>query len=250
MGKILIVGKPSRERDGLALVLEFAGNRCTMASSVEEAGELVKKETYDLLLGDSSLEGNGPEQMVRMLRSLAPGMKCLVLTEEADPRLGSDEAVTLPYSPVERLSTNFAAIRKEEALMLLLPKPEGLGHLSDIPQTPAMLNRLAALYHSQEMYEAAERFYKQALKIAEKVSRNQSPEVASILNNLATLYHDQERYAEAEMLYKKSLAIVEKIFGPKHTKVARRLRSLADLYHAQDRDERAAPLYERLKTMK
>lgn len=111
-GKNSNVGKQSRKRDGLALVLEFAGNRCAMANSEEEARELVRKETYDLLLGDSSLGESSPEQMVRTLRSLAPGMKCLVLTEEADPLLGPDEAVTLPYSPAERLPTNFSAIRK------------------------------------------------------------------------------------------------------------------------------------------
>lgn len=86
-----------------------------------------------------------------------------------------------------------------------------------------MLNRLAALYHSQEKYDAAERFYNHALKIAENVARGHPRVVASILNNLAGLCYDQEKYAEAEPLYKRSLAIVEKVFGPKHPKVARRL---------------------------
>ena len=31
MGKLLIVGNPSKERDGLALVLEFAGHECATA---------------------------------------------------------------------------------------------------------------------------------------------------------------------------------------------------------------------------
>ena len=103
MGNVLIVGKPSRERDGLALVMELAGNHCALASSVKEAGTLVKQAVYDLVLSDASLDESSPQEMVRSLRSVAPGVNVMVLAEEADSRSRADEVVTLPYSPVNPL---------------------------------------------------------------------------------------------------------------------------------------------------
>ncbi len=219
------------------------------AGSYSEAKNLLRQEAYVLVLADSLLGENSSEQIVRKLQIASPGVAVLVLTEDADRGSAGDEAITLPCSPVQNLSPQMSEIRTSEALLLLLPEQESSRLLSNIPQTVGMLNKLAALYHSQENYEVAERLYKRALKVSKKTAGDQHRETATILNNLASLYHDQERYGEAEPLYKRSLAIVEKVFGPNHPKVATRLRNLTDLYRAQGKDKKAAPLYERMKAI-
>lgn len=250
MAKLLIVGKQSNERDELALVLEFAGHQCATASSLQEVATMAKKEAYQLVLADSSVGKGSAEETVRALRGVAPRVPVLFLTEEVDPRSSAGEVVTTPTPPGERLSTAFSVVPPREVYALLLPKPESFRQLAALPQTPAVLNRLAVLYQSQEEYETAEQLYKKALNIAEKASRKAPGDVASLLNNLASLYHEQRKFVEAEPLYGKSLEIVEKTFGPKHPKVARRLRNLADLYQATGRSKQAAPLLERLQTIR
>jgi len=247
MASILVLGNHPEERDGLALVLEFAGHHCATVGSYSEAKNLLRQEAYDLVLADSLLGENSSEQIVRKLKNASPGVAVLVLTEDADRGDAGDEAITFPYSPVQNLSPQMFEIQKSEALVLLLPEQESSRLLSNIPQTAGMLNKLAALYHSQENYAVAERLYKRALKVSKKKAGDQHREAATILNNLASLYHDQERYSKAESLYKQSLAIVEKVFGPNHPKVATRLRNLMDLYRVQGRKKEAASLDKRLK---
>jgi tetratricopeptide (TPR) repeat protein len=245
MGKLVIVGNPSKERDSLALILEFAGHECATASSVKEAASILQKGKWQLVLADSALDGRSQEATVQALRGVSPKAPVMFLTEEVEPRK-SDEVVTGTQPPGEDLSTNFSVVSLGEALAVLLPKPEAFTRMEALPQTPGVLNRLASLYQAQKEYDSAEDLYKQALEISENVRKAPS-EVATLLNNLASLYHEQHKYAEAEPLYQKSLEIVEKTFGPKHPKTTRRLRRLAELYQVTGRTEKAKPILERLK---
>jgi len=245
MGRLLIVGNPSPERDGLALILEFAGHECGIASTLEEAGALVRAEGYNLILADSLPDGVGAEETVRALRGVAPMASVMFLTEEVEPRSKSDEVVSGPQPAIEHGGAAFSVVSLGEALAVLLPKPEAFRRLKDLPQTPGVLNRLAGLYQAQKEYETASQLYQQALEIAEQSKK--AREVATLLYNLASLYHEQQKYAAAEPLYKQSLEIVEKTYGPNHEKTARRLRNLVDLYQATGRGELAAPILKRLK---
>ena len=245
MGKLLIVGSPTKERDGLALVLEFAGHECTTAGTLEEAEAYARKGKYQLCLADSLLEGRSPEETVQALRAVVPKAPVMFLTEEAEPRK-SDEVVSGPQPIGENAAIPFSVVSLGEALAVLLPKLEAFTRLEELPRTPGVLNRVASLYQAQKEYGTAEQLYKQALEISENV-RKAPAEVATLLNNLASLYHEQQKYAEAELLYQKSLEIVEKTFGPKHPKATRRLRRLADLYQVTGKTEMAEPILERLK---
>jgi len=237
--------------------MEFAGHRCAEAASLAEAASMLREESYDLVLSDSMIGDNGPEQIVKALKAAAPSVAVMVLAEETEAKgssggrgadKGGDEVITLPFSPVKNLSPQFAPIRKREAFLVLLPEQESLRLLKELPETPGMLNKLAVLYHSQEKYSAAERLYKRALEVSEKTGDH--PRVAaSVLNNLASLYHDQQKYASAEPLYKKSLALAEKAYGQNHPKVARRLNNLIELYSAQGKEKEAVPLRDRLARM-
>ena len=246
MARILVVGKQSAERDGLSLVMEFAGHQCASAKSLKEAAGFIQREPYDLVLADSTL-GDSAEQIVRSLKATSPRLAVMVLSDDADFRFGGDDVITSPYSPVQNLSPKFSAIRRKEAFEILLPEEKSLRALSELPRTAGMLNRLAVLYHSQQKYSTAERLYRRALKASKEASANKPREEAAILNNLARLYHDQDRLTDAEHLYKRSLAIVEKIAGPDDRKAATRLKNLADLYRAEGRHDEAAPLYKRLR---
>jgi len=245
MGKLLIVGNPTMERDSLALVLEFAGHECATASSLEEAATTQQKGKYQLVLVDSGLEGSSPEETVRALRTITPKAPVMFLTEEVEARK-SDEVVSGTQPVGENVSTILSMVSLGEALTVLLPKPGVFQRLEELPHTPGVLNRIASLYLAQKEYETAEQLYKQALEISEN-SKKAPGEVATLLNNLASLYHEQHKYAEAEQLYQKSLSIVEDAFGPKHPKATRRLRRLADLYQASGKTEMAGPILDRLK---
>ena len=244
MGKLLIVGAQSNERDSLALILEFAGHECATAGTVEEAGTILRKGKWQMVLADSPLDGNSPEETVRALRRVSPKAPVMFLTEEVEPR--KSEEVLSGTQPVGDNVAILSMVSLGEALAVLLPKPETFARLEELPQTPGVLNRLASLYQAQKEYDTAEDLYKQALELSENMKKTPS-EIATLLNNLASLYHEQQKYAEAEPLYAKSLAIVEKAFGPKHPKATRRLRRLADLYQVTGKTEKAEPILRRLK---
>ena len=107
------------------------------------------------------------------------------------------------------------------------------------------LNNLAALYHDQRKYAAAEPLYYRSINIRIKALGQHHPEVAASLNNLAMLYEDQNKYTEAELLYRRSLAILEKARGPDHPNLATNLSNLAALLRKMGRNAEAAALEQR-----
>src|SRR3970282_1578216 len=109
MAKILIVGKKSVERDGLALVMEFAGHQCAEADSLQDAVKSLQKEAFDLVLADATLGGNDSEQIGKRLRIVSPRVAVMVFSDEVAPA-SEDEAVTLAYSPTQNLSPQFSRI--------------------------------------------------------------------------------------------------------------------------------------------
>ena len=71
------------------------------------------------------------------------------------------------------------------------------------------LNSLAEAERESKDYAAAERDYREALRIAKKV--NYQEDVAYITGNLAELALDREQWAEAETLAREALALAEKV---------------------------------------
>jgi CheY-like chemotaxis protein len=249
MAKVLIVGKNSKETDGLALVMQFAGHQCAVAESMQATLTFLQHETFDLVLTDPTLDKNESEKLLKRLKTISPSMGVMVISDEMGSPLGADEAITLADSFTQNPSPRFSRIRRGEAFAHLLPDQESLGRVSGLPQTVGMWNRLAMLYHSQGDFAAAEPLYKKALKVTAKAVGKNRGEEATILNNLARLYHDESRGVEAEVMYKRSVAIVEKTFGPNHPKLARRLRNLADLYRMEGRHDEATLLFKRVKAI-
>jgi len=247
MAQILILGSQSSDRQGLALFMEFVGHQCKSAESLQEALGLLAKDSFDLLLTDSTRSEATSEQLIQSVKEIAPGVVVMILTDEASSSAGIDSVITSPLTSVQSLTPQYPPLRKGEAFLLLLPEQDSLKMLPDLPQSPGLLNKLGLLHQSQQKFQAAEQLYHRALEITEKLGGEGERAASSILMNLAGLYQDQKRYAAAEPLYHRSLALAEKVHGPNHAKVARRLRRLAEIYRLQGKEKEAAPIHERLQ---
>lgn len=78
------------------------------------------------------------------------------------------------------------------------------------------LSNLGALRQAKGDAPEAERLYRRALAIKERLLGSEHPDVAVTLNNLAVLFTSQVRYAEAEPLYRRALGIFDTTLGPSH----------------------------------
>ena len=74
-------------------------------------------------------------------------------------------------------------------------------------------------YTAQGRTDEAERLYRRAVALKEKLLGADHPDVAMTLNNLAVLLKKREKYEEAAALYGRALAIFEAALGPDHPKV-------------------------------
>jgi tetratricopeptide (TPR) repeat protein len=86
----------------------------------------------------------------------------------------------------------------------------------DHPDVATSLNNLAALYHSQGRYEAAEPLYQQALSLRREILGDRHPSVANSLSNLAALYYNTQRYSEALLSIQLAIQIYEQTLGTDH----------------------------------
>ena len=97
----------------------------------------------------------------------------------------------------------------------------------------AQLVMLGNLYQKESRHDDAERSFKQAVSIFEKILGPNDLLVAGSLNNLGNLYRERGRYADAEKLHKRALGIRERALGATHPYVGNSLNNLASVYEAQ-----------------
>jgi tetratricopeptide (TPR) repeat protein len=102
---------------------------------------------------------------------------------------------------------------------------------------------LGRFYQGQGLYQVAEFWYQQLVKVCQTLFTGDHFNVASSLNNLALFYHNQGRYSEAEPLYLDALKMRKRLFTGDHPNVASSLNNLASLYHNQGRYSEAEPRY-------
>jgi tetratricopeptide (TPR) repeat protein len=101
---------------------------------------------------------------------------------------------------------------------------------------------LGRFYQGQGLYQVAEFWYQQLVKVCQTLFTGDHFNVASSLNNLALLYHNQGRYSEAEPLYLDALEMTKRLFTGDHPDVANSLNNLASLYYNQGKYSEAEPL--------
>jgi CHAT domain-containing protein/tetratricopeptide (TPR) repeat protein len=93
-----------------------------------------------------------------------------------------------------------------------------------------------ALCHKRLVHVAeAERLYRQAIDIYEKVGGPNNRDFAITLDNLAALYAEHGRLSEAEQLRLRALEIFKATSDPEDPDIATTLQNLAVLYQAQGR---------------
>jgi tetratricopeptide (TPR) repeat protein len=102
---------------------------------------------------------------------------------------------------------------------------------------------LGRFYQGQGLYQVAEFWYQQLVKVCQTLFTGDHPNIATSLNNLASLYHNQGKYSEAEPLYLDALEMRKRLFTGDHPDVASSLNNLASLYYNQGRYSEAEPLY-------
>ncbi|MFO0142013.1 MAG: tetratricopeptide repeat protein, partial [Aphanizomenon sp.] len=102
---------------------------------------------------------------------------------------------------------------------------------------------LGRFYQGQGLYQVAEFWYQQLVKVCQTVFTGDHPDVATSLNNLAYFYKSQGRYSEAEPLYLDALEMRKRLFTGDHPAVATSLNNLAGLYDSQGKYSEAEPLY-------
>jgi tetratricopeptide (TPR) repeat protein len=102
---------------------------------------------------------------------------------------------------------------------------------------------LGRFYQGQGLYQVAEFWYQQLVKVCQTLFTGDHPNIATSLNNLAGLYDNQGKYSEAEPLYPDALEMTKRLFTGDHPDVATSLNNLAFLYYNQGRYSEAEPLY-------
>ena len=102
---------------------------------------------------------------------------------------------------------------------------------------------LGRFYQGQGLYQVAEFWYQQLVKVCQTLFTGDHPDVATGLNNLANLYDSQGKYSEAEPLYLDALKMIKRLFTGDHPAVATSLNNLALLYRNQGKYSEAEPLY-------
>jgi CHAT domain-containing protein/tetratricopeptide (TPR) repeat protein len=113
-----------------------------------------------------------------------------------------------------------------ERIYQTLKRQWGDNHLC----TEAVKNNLGGIFFQQKDYIRAEKFYQEALKIAEK-HKNDAPEsYARTLNNIAVLYKTIDQHEMAESFYYSALNINKQVYGAYHVNVGAGLNNLAGLY--------------------
>jgi tetratricopeptide (TPR) repeat protein len=113
---------------------------------------------------------------------------------------------------------------------------------TDDPQLATVLNDLGTLKLSENRYDEAEPFFRQAVTIFE---RTDSPELVSVYSNLGHVLVSEEKLQEAEMFFQKAIDIGEKKYGPDSPELAPPLNNLAMLYDREKRVDEARKLLQR-----
>ena len=102
---------------------------------------------------------------------------------------------------------------------------------------------LGTFYEGQGLYQVAEFWYQQLVKVYQTVFTSDHLYVASSLNNLALFYHNQRRYSEVEPLYLDALEMKKRLFTGDHPNVTTSLENLAALYNNLGRYSESELLY-------
>jgi DNA-binding NtrC family response regulator len=125
--RILVADDEPVMRNLLVRVLETEGYQVTVASTIEEGRELLKKEKFDILLADAKMPGPSGIELLKRAKALYPDMAVIVMIAYGEAHIvkeallnGADEYVTKPFKSheisliVERAYWRLLSVRNAE----------------------------------------------------------------------------------------------------------------------------------------
>ncbi len=110
--KVLIVDDEATLRNVLSQELESEGYDVLCACDGDEALELLKKKTFDIILLDIKMPRVSGFEVLKFIKSKMPQVKVIMLTAFADlknaiesKKLGAEDFISKPYDLIDLLST-------------------------------------------------------------------------------------------------------------------------------------------------
>ena len=104
MARILVLGDDPAETNVLALIMEFAGQRCTTIDSLQGAVSLLQTKSFDLVAAGLRLNGSRLEDVVKSLQSVSSEVLVMVITENSKSAQKAERLHAVPLSREELLS--------------------------------------------------------------------------------------------------------------------------------------------------
>jgi two-component system KDP operon response regulator KdpE len=134
--RILLVDDESAIRRALRPPLVELGFEVAEASRGEEALQLMRSSSYDVVLLDVNMPGIGGIETLRRMRAVAPRLPILMLTvRDAEEEkvealeLGADDYVTKPFSTRELIARIRTTVRRVQAPARNAEAPIEIGEL-------------------------------------------------------------------------------------------------------------------------
>ena len=134
--RVLIVDDESSIRRALRPPFVELGFQVTEASRGEEALQLLRSVSFDVVLLDINMPGIGGIETLRRLRSVYPKLPILMLTvrdQESEKvqalELGADDYVTKPFSTRELIARMRTAVRRIQAPSRVETAPIEIGEI-------------------------------------------------------------------------------------------------------------------------
>ena len=158
--RILIVDDESAIRRALRPPLVELGFQVAEASRGEEALQLLRAGTCDVVLLDVNMPGIGGVETLRRIRAFAPRLPILMLTvrdQEEDKvealESGADDYVTKPFSTRELIARIRAAVRRVRAPARAEDAPIDIGEIHLEPLKRSVTRRGQTLHLTRKEFD-------------------------------------------------------------------------------------------------
>ncbi|MGH9438237.1 MAG: tetratricopeptide repeat protein, partial [Terriglobia bacterium] len=117
-------------------------------------------------------------------------------------------------------------------------------------QVAHTIHNLAALYADQEKSEEAEKQYRRAVKIEERILGPEDSSLAASLNNLALLYKARGDFSSAMPLFQRALRLWLKAKSPENSLAATAMNNMGAVCYAQGKNAEAETLFKKALQIK
>ena len=240
---------------GIVTLMMTAVAGITLESRQQVAASLAEQRKAEAEARIADQQAEALESFVRiLLRSGRPDINLGNTLETSDildqarqhMRRYLGDSPTLLASQMEPLGLAFEHLGRYSEARPLLADALRLRnhHLGEHPLTARSLNNLAALDYKAGDSGSAEKLYRLALGLRQRLGQGDE-DLARVRSNLAVTLGERGEYDEAESLHQQVLELRLRLFGEDDYDVARSLRSLGVLYYWQSDFERAEPLLRR-----